>query len=264
MKKKKIFISVIFIVGITQYLLGNPYQFLKYESAFVIGKKDFEFRFQGFFEQGQIKTNGLYMQARYGITKNIELTFNTYLIRFPEADEIRLASINFGIKSRLHFMDFAGIEFVNYVKLRMALGEPYRELYDGQFDNVQQMVSPYADGGNDLIIGLLGRKKLEKYGLTTGIEYVRASGRDYFDFQDNQKNVFSLQVTPHKNFFKKDKLLLACENKFSYWINRGTMFETIPEIRWELIPKWVFEAGVSLPLYGGKNYQYTFGFTLEY
>ena len=162
-------------------------------------------------------------------------------------------------------MDFGGLKFVNYIKYRIALGERYTETYTGEADEVLMVVSPYADEGKDLMIGLLARKAISKsFEITFGGEYMRAENRDYFNFTEDQKNVVSLLITPQKSIFKRKLLLFLVENKFTYWINRGTIFETIPEIRWEVLHGFVFEAGINLPLYGGKNTQYTFGFTYEF
>ena len=263
--KKYIFAILIIIILPGKLLFAQPFQFIKYESATLVKKGKSEIKLNGIIEIGQIPTDAVYLKIRYSLFKNFEVSVNAIYARFKEREENRLASFNINTKARLKFLDFGGLKFVNYIKFRMALGERHIETYTGKYDEVLMVVSPYADEGMDLMIGLLARKSLSKnIEITFGAEYMRAEGRDYFNFSDDQKNVVSLLVTPQKHIFKRKLLLFLVENKFTYWINRGTIFETIPEIRWEVLPRFVFEAGVNLPLYGGKNTQYTFGFTYEF
>lgn len=241
---------------------ADPYQFLKYESAVLTKKGHFEFKFNGMFENGYIPTHAYLLQLRYGLFKGVDLSVNGIYAQFKETNTNRFTSMHANLKTRLRFLDMGGFKMVNYIKFRMAFGDPYLQLYDGPTDDVRQVVSPYADGGKDLIIGLLGRKKMNKLILTTGFEYARVEGRDYFNFEDDQKNILSMIATPQIHFMK-EKFLMACETRFTHWFNRGSYFEAIPQIRWELIPQWVAEVGVSLPVYGGTNYQLCVGLTYE-
>jgi len=79
--------------------------------------------------------------------------------------------------------------------------------------------------------------------------------------ENDQKNILSFIATSQIHFMK-EKFLMACETRFTHWINRGSYVETIPQIRWELIPQGVVEVGV-IPVYGGKNYQLCVGLTYE-
>lgn len=262
---KKCFWFILLTIIANELVLAQPFQFIKYESATLVKKNKFEIKLNGIHETGQIYTNAGLLQLRYSPFKNFEVSANTIYANFIETNEKRFASVSVNAKVRLKFLDFNGYKFTNYFKFRMALGEKYIERYTGNSSEVLSMVSPYADEGKDLIIGFLARKSLIKnFEITFGGEYMRAEGRDYFNFTKDQRNVASVLVTPQLHVFKKKLLLLLVENKFTYWINRGVSFETIPEIRWEIIPQWVCELGVNLPLYGGKNYQYTFGFTYEF
>ncbi len=258
------FIILLLIILPCNLLLAQPFQFIKYESATLVRNGKSELKLNGIHEIGQIPTNAALLQFRYCLFKNIEISAKTIFVQFTETNQNQLASISVASKARLKFMDFGGFQFVNYIKYRIALGHRYVDVYTGKYDEVLSVVSPYADEGKDLMIGLLGRKAVTKnIELTLGCEYMYADGRNYFNFTDDQKNVASLFATPQKHVFNK-KVLLVVENKFTYWINRGTLYETIPEIRWEAFPGFVFEGGINLPLYGGKNTQYTFGFTYEF
>lgn len=261
---RKVFGLLFFLVLKVNFSLAQPFQFMKYESALLVSKDKFEVKINGMHEIGQIETNNIFGQIRYGLFKNFELHGNTFYTIFAESNERRLTSLAIGYKAKLKFMESDNYKVVNYMKFRAAVGGRYTEPYTGNLDDVISVVSPYADEGRDLMIGLLVRKVMsENNQFTVGCEYMRAENRKFFNFTEEQKNVTSVFFTPQKHVFKKSMLLLV-ENKFTYWINRGYYFETMPEIRWEMLPKFVLELGVNVPLIGGANEQYNVGFTYEF
>lgn len=245
-------------------VFAQPFQFMKYESAILVTKGKFEVKANGIHEKGHIKTYNIFGQLRYGLFENFELHGNAFYTLYPESGEKKLTSFTVGSKARLKFLESDNLKMVNYIKLRIAVGDRYVEPYTGDLDGIIGVISPYADEGRDLMVGLLARKQLsDNNQLNFGLEYMRATNRTYFNFTDKQKNVISVFFTPQKHVFNKEMLLLV-ENKITYWINRGYYFETMPEIRWEMVPKFVLELGVNFPLVGGINEQYNLGFTYEF
>jgi hypothetical protein len=262
--KNNIFIIFASILFPVIQIFAQPFQFIKNESALLMPKGDKEIKLDGIYETGQIPSEVANLQFRYGLFKRFEVSASGIFARFNEKSQNRFASFNVNTKARLKSLDFNGFIVVNYIKVRITLGKRYTETYTGNYDQILSVVSPYADEGKDLTVGLIARKPVSKYyQFSLGIEYMRAEGRDYFNFEKNQKNVVSALFIPQIHVLKS-KMLLMLESKLTYWINRGTIFEAFPEIRWEIIPRFVIEAGTNVPLYGGKNNQFTLGFTRQF
>ncbi len=262
----RLLMAPVLVFCFSQVVSGAPYQLLESESAILIRKNAFEYKIDAAHDYGPIPTNTLKTQLRYGILKWWEVSPNVTYAQFPEQDEQRLAE--YEIKTKFHVLmrRFYDLNLYLYLKYREALGDPVIVDFEGRFENVTQFVSPHADHGKDTTVGFLGRHSFRisrtRYLYMFGIAFTRAEGRDYNDFTEDQNSKTSILFAPEAHFLR-NQLMFALENKYTYWKNRGDYYDAVPQVRWEFMPDWVLEAGISIPVLGGEVYRAIIGLTIE-
>ena len=266
MKHACIFLlSMLMFLLLSQTSFAMPYQFIHSESAILIRKGETETRVQITDETGSIPTRTTYLQQRWGILNWLETAFSLTYANFIDQNESRISEYQFKVKLILPQSWFRRTYLS--VKYREAQGDPILSEYSGDVKGVDRTVSPHADQGRDLTILFMrrNRRKLFKrrFDYTMGAEYTHASVRNYGDFEPDQQHILSLYLSP-EIFFLRDLLMIAVENKYTTWINRGDLLDTIPQVRWEFIPDWVAEVGVSYPVIGGNDHRYMMGLTYQY
>ena len=240
---------------------ATPYQLIEMESAILIEEGAGEFKIDYSKEREPFETEVWKGQYRLGIFSWMEVALSATQAKFIEQNESRLAEGDLRLK--FHLFAMAEHEFFSYLKYREAQGEPIMK-WDFEVDGVFKVVSPYADQGKDSSLGFLVRSPLEKWGFVyhLGVEYTKATNRDYEDFRSDQdilSGLFALQM----HFFNKT-LMLALENRYVYWLGRGDYYKILPQVRWEFMNDWIIEAGVSKHLVGGGETRGIVGVTFEY
>ncbi len=239
-----------------------PYQLLEAPSAVLIRRGGQEMKADYGHEVDQIPTESLLLHYRYGLTPRLEVSGGAVLARFTDQDEQRLAELQATIKYHLAKKLFQH-DLVTYGRYRAALGDPVIVQTHGGPGNVDSVVSRHADGGRDTSIGLLGRRQFSTSAYTLGIEYTNAGNRHYGGFTDSQTSVYTLYFSPERHF-RGNTVMIALENRYTYWTGRGDFYDALPQVRWEFIKDWVLESGVSIPVIGGRTYRYLVGLTVQY
>jgi len=240
---------------------GLPFQMLEYPSAILVRPGGQEIKADYSVEADRIPTELLLLHYRYGLTPRLEVSGGATWAHFIQEHIERLAEVQATAKLRLAAAPFQ-YQLTGYARYREALGDPViRSIKEG-FENVQGMVSRHADGGKDASVGILGRRTGRQHAYTVGLEYMNASTRNYGDFKADQTDVYTLYFSPEEHFHH-DLLMVALENRYSYWMNRGDFYDVVPQVRWEFVENWVVETGVSIPVIGGQLYRYTIGITYQ-
>ena len=179
---------------------------------------------------------------------------------FVQEEEKRLAEGDFRLKFKLY--EQGPQSYYLYYKYREAQGEPISR-FDFEVDGVMKVVSPYADQGKDHALGFLVRSPLfwrMEYHL--GGEFKQGGNRRFEDYAPEEK-ILSAFFALQRHFFSK-KLMLALENHYVYWLDRGDYWKIIPQLRWEFINDWIIEAGISRQMIGGGQEVGIVGVTYEY
>jgi hypothetical protein len=259
-------LAVAALVSVTlwaqQAAVAPPYQLLESPSALLIRKGGQEIKGDLAIEQDVIPTQALSVQYRFGLASWMELSGRAVYARFIGQGDQRIseleavAEFNFSANLLAH-------RAVGYVRLRDALGDPIIAKYHGSLNKVTSVVSRHADGGRDAALGILGRRALAAWAYTAGLEYMRAGNRTYGDFTSDQTAVYTVYFSPEKHFMR-DTVMVALENRYTYWSDRGDFYDALPEVRWEFRKDWVLESGVSIPVIGGRQYRYILGLTVQY
>lgn len=246
---------------------ASPYQLIHSDSAILIRNGGSEIKLDLLVEGDPIPAQLMLLQFRRGLLSWLELSSNISYARFPDENISRISEYNVTAKIHFRTLRALGFRYFFLLKYRRALGDPIITEYEGDLENVDRVVSPHADGGKDISLALLGRNDFRlfkrRYVYSIGLEYTRAEVRDYIDFTEDQTDVVSLLFST-QTWFLKNSLMLAIENKYTYWVERGDFLDSIPQVRWEFTPGWVFEVGVSFPVIGGNTRRYLMGFTFEF
>lgn len=241
---------------------GSPYQLLESPAAILVRDGGQEIKVDYGTEADQIPTETLLVHYRYGVKRWMELSGGLVYARFLDQDIERLAELQATAKFQLPLTWF-GATYVAYTRWRESLDDPIVVDIDRRSDDVKGAVSRHADGGRDASVGILARKRVRPFSYTLGLEYLYAGNRNFGDFEEDQVNVYTVYFTPERHFFR-NSLMLALENRYTVWQNRGDFYDAIPQARWEFIKNWVVETGVSVPVIGGRTYRYILGITFQY
>jgi hypothetical protein len=261
------FFTLLLLLSIKLY--SAPYQLIESESATMIKKNNLEYKVNGVYETGYIPVGLMRLGLRYGIVSHLEGFVMVDGGQFIDQEETRVTAVSGTLKYHFWRQKFFNLNIFAYGKYKHMFGDaiivPY-ESTDSEMEDVAEVVSPHADEGRDASVGILGRNSIRlfrrNYVYMIGLEYTRAMNRDYGDFEDSHQNMGSLMFVPEYHFGKNDYVMLAFENKISYWHERGYMYSAMPQLRWEFISFWVFETGVVIPIVGsGNNYRIIAGFT---
>ena len=240
---------------------ASPYQLIEAPSARLIEDGGQELKFDYDLDTGPIPANSYIFGYRYGLFRWMEVSGQAVYSQFPDQKIERLSEVAVAAKFGLPLP--YKTRFYLLLAYRRALGDPILVNYTGGFSEVTSVVSPRADAGKDTSLGILVRFPDGKYPWSMGGVYTRAGGRNYADFNDGQRNVYTLYLSPEGHFFS-DTLMIAVENRYTNWVNRGDFLNTIPQVRWEFSKDWIVEAGVSIPIIGGNAYRYLLGITFEF
>ncbi|MCP4129830.1 MAG: hypothetical protein GY754_02320 [bacterium] len=266
-----ILILIAFIVVCHIPLLAKPFQLIESESAVLNRKGAFETKINYAYETGHIPVNLLVYRIKYGLFSRFEIGLNANAAYFHNQKDFRVTEAGITLKALLWKFRPSGMNLCGYFHYRHAnwkpLWEPVITEVSRNESETRWMVSPHADGGMDFTGGFLLRHPLKKVhkqlSYMAGVSYSRLEGRDYGDFYDNQKNRFSANLSPEFHFYK-GLIMIALENIFVYWHNRGSYYSVVPQIRFEPIEYWVIEIGTVVPVAGAGNYRIIAGFNHEF
>ena len=274
--KSFIYLSGIFLAACILLIIsrknifGKPFQLIESESAVLNRKGSFEKKANCIYETGFIPVYLGRFRVRYGLFRRLEAGVNMDYAYFPDQQEKRVSEVGGTLKGHIRKVRFNDFNLFGYINYRHMLGEPVTTYInasdEGLDENIIGMVSPYADKGRDISIGLLGRNSFvfrrlfgrKRIIYLLGLTYTRLEGRDYGDFNENQKNQLIFNLSPEYHFYH-DKIMAALENKITYWHERGYFYTVIPQLRWEFIRFWVLEIGIGLPVIGERNFRFIVG-----
>ena len=267
-------LKYLFIITLAQFTLfmyeqldAKPFQLIHSESAVLNRKGSLETRINYGYEFGYIPVHLGLFQFRYGLFTRLEIGLNMNLAYFSDQKEFRVSEGGATIKIHVIKTRFTGINILAYCHYRHAFGDPIIvQIRDNPMDRLW-MVSPHSDHGRDISGGLLLRNSIiffnKRFYYLGGFTYTRLEGREYGDFHEDQKNLFTLNFSPEVHLFR-DRMMFAIENIFSYWQKRGYTFTMIPQIRWEPFQYWVLEIGAAIPVAGASNYRLIAGINHEF
>jgi hypothetical protein len=250
-------------------LFASPFQLLENESATQNGKGRMEYKINGIYETGYIPVYLLRTGIRYGVFQRLEAGFQVEGAYFEEQELYRLADISTTLKLYLWKSSFYNFNLFAFGKYKHGFGDPV--IVDFKSDkeelkDVVAVVSPFGDQGKDVTGGLMARNSItffkKTYIYMFGVEYTKAMGREFGDFNEEQQNLYSFIFVPEYHF-GRNYWMLALETKYTYWENRGHLLHVLPQIRWEFLPYFVLEMGVAVPVIGaGNNYRFIFGINI--
>jgi hypothetical protein len=255
------FILITFLFSYTS-LQSKPLQLLEADSALLTQQGNHNLGITSIYETGYIPTGILKVRWKGGLLTWLEGFGSVEAARFIDEDMTKLNAATAAVKTKFITGVFEQFKLYFLFKYRHAFGDPLMVRVDDEaLPNVTHAISPYADGGQDIYGGILGRHSLfidkKQYYYFFSVLYSRSEGRDYGDFTDDQKNRIHFMFAPE--FHPSTYLMLAVENHVLYWLNRGICYEIIPQLRWEFFEYWLVEMGVGVPVLAGNNYRFIFG-----
>ncbi len=273
-------------------LFGQAYSLIETESPYSLPYYMFEGKLLFGYETGHIPDFFIKPEINIGIFNWWQIGTSVSGVYFIDQKEWRLSEVEAKTKFRLLRFNWRDFALFPYFRFRYSLGDPIIVAYTGELDNVMAAVSPRADGGEDYIGGfttrfLLHRAKrpafIKHIALLLGGEYARTLGRDYYQVsfvnEEDYRNRITISVAPaffigsskynrYGNYinpdFRKNTIMLAVDNKFTYWSEAGYMYDMVPQVNWCLSKKVALYTGVSIPIAGGNVYKVYGGLTVRF
>jgi len=239
----------------------NAFRFIKSEAGGYVQPLTLNNRILLGYETGFFPTLLLFYDLNYNFGNAVEAGLQ---LGFNDADGFGLTEFNAMLKSCLFDLGESFPLFA-YFKLR-ASGDKILKNYDGDSKEIIKVVNPHADNGTDFKLGIIARNGNDFLGLdnlfySVGADFNYLTGRDYEDFNDDQKMAVGVNFNLEQHFLG-DNFKLGLENRFYSWLNRGWFFETVPQAQIGLGGLASLILGVAIPVYSGNNYQVYGGLNL--
>jgi len=262
----KISSVIICIFLMTTFLFSKPYNILDGESPYTLQQYSAEARLMLGYETGYIPDAFMRPWLDLGILNWLTFGGGIYCTYFIDQDKYSISEWEIRGKFRFLRIKSGDTQMFGYVKFRQSNETVFGE-YTGSLSGITAVVSPRADGGWDFTAGVTGRAMFNLYGHNIGVfataDYAWTGGRDYVPEELEYQNRFSANIMPvyYMNFIppkyvKKDSLLFGIQNRFTYWFDRGDMYNVMPQVSWEFHKTVTLSAGVSLPVNAGNDYRY--------
>lgn len=247
-------------------LQSKPYNILDGESPYTLPQFSVEPRIMIGYETGYIPDAFVRPWLDLGLFSWFTVGGGIYYTRFLDQKENRFTEWEIRGKIRLLNLSYGRKQLFGYVKYRESK-ETLIIPYTGPLYDVLSVISPRADGGWDLNAGFSGRLLFSLFSQNFGIfaagDYTWTGGREYVPEEPGYQNRFFGLVMPvyYINFFprrmiKKDTLFLAVQNRFTYWFDRGHMYNVMPQLSWEFYKNVVLSAGACIPVKKREDYRY--------
>jgi outer membrane protein OmpA-like peptidoglycan-associated protein len=219
----------------------------------VLSGRSYRVGIHGGYETGTIPTAVMGPRLSLGIGGNLQIAASATgalfvsprLVRLPEAT----AAVSIG---------GSGAAF--YFSGRFGFGEPVAVPYEGDLPDVYAVVAEHGDPGIDAAAGLalhtpgfLAALPLDwvfwaEYALTGLRRYSGAYSRG------SARHRITANATPflpRTDAARDGHVVLAVQNRITYWFSRGTMYEVLPQLTVRPGERFATSVGVSVPVVGG-------------
>ena len=263
----------------------QPYSLIESESPYMLQHMMLEAKLLLGYETGHIPDIIAKPQIYLGLFNFFQFGGRLTYAYFVDQEERRIAEYELTAKARVFKTVKNDFNLFVYGTYRDALGEPIFTDYHGSLPNVVAVVSPRADQGTDKTGGITGRVLIHRFrrpfllnsaALMFGAGYTRSEDRDFY--RDDYQNRYTFSVSPALFFgqstkgrglysrpaFRKNNVMVAVENRYTYWPDLGYMYDVIPQINWQVTESTAVYSGVSFPVRGGKVYKYYLGGTQRF
>jgi len=285
--KNRIFKILIIMPFLLAYqdAFPQPYSLIESESPYMLQHMMLEAKLLLGYETGHIPDVIAKPQLYIGLFNLFQVGGRFTYAYFIDQEERRIAEYELTAKARVFKTRNHDFNLFIYGTYRDALGDPVFAEYEGSLQNVVAVVSPRADQGTDKTGGITGRVLIHRFrrpfllnsvALMFGASYTRAEDRDFY--RDDYQNRYTFSVSPaifvgqtmkgrglySRPAFRKNNVMIAVENRYTYWPDLGYMYDVIPQINWQLTKSTAVYSGVSLPVRGGKVYKYYIGGTQRF
>lgn len=266
-------ISVIWFLLLLVCLLGVPdfapaqaRYLIESESPYVPQAWNIELIALADLESGAIPTALVKPQAGFSFFGYLHLTAAPIMAYFFEEGDYLLTGWEASLRFRLPPYSSNVFSLYGYGKVHHTFAEPYTVQYEGDLAEVHTVISPYTDTGVDFIGGISGVISFTIGPLGAGIlfsgNYARTINRTYnpvFEEEEGYKNRIFLNGAPAlflelgKN--RSFKITAAAQNRFTFWFERGFMYDLLPQVTFTFSPAFSVVVGGSLPMVGGGVYK---------
>jgi len=284
---KKILISVIALLCIiSTHASAQPYYLIEQESPYTLKQMEAEGSLIFGYEHGQIPDYLAIPHLSFGIFDWLQIGSGFSYVYFQKQEVMRTAEYDVSLKARIFRARTMDFNLFAYTKYREAVGDLVTVPYEGSDPDVIAVVSPRADQGKDYTGGITGRVLLYSFrrpfllnnlALMFGANYTRTENRDYYAIStttdEGYKNRMSFSLTPALFFGqstrgrsiyskpepRKNSVMFAVENRFTYWSQIGSMYDVIPQVNWQLSRSSAVFAGASIPVNRDEVYKFYVG-----
>lgn len=254
---------------------AQPYFLIEQESPYTLKQMEAETVLLLGYETGHIPDFFAGPRLSFGIVDWLQIGGGFSYVYFQQQEEYRISEYEFSIKARVHREPARDFNLYAYARYREATGGLLTVPYEGNDPDVIAVVSPRADQGRDLTGGFAGRfllhtfmrpSRINNLALMFGANYTRTGNREYYAVSVNSpegyKNRVSGSITPALFFgqnprgrgkypqpaLRKNSVMFAVENRFTYWSELGTMYDIVPQINFQPSRSSALFAGVSIPV----------------
>ena len=245
----------------------SPYYLLESVSPYTLGNLRFQIGGVGGYESGHIADLVAIPTAGIGLLNWFQISVNIIFAGFIAQEEFRFAGFEIAAKARLLEWGEENSIFA-YLKYKQALGEPIIAAYEGEIIEVGAVVSPRADTGIDIIAGVTGRLFLPPFALLFDGNYSRTELRDYYEefTTEGYKNRVFINAVPalYLGIIRDSDTMIGLQNRITFWMQRGFMYDLMPQITWKPFQNLLLSLGVGIPVVGGNVYKAYFAIMWEF
>jgi hypothetical protein len=258
------------LLGVPDFASAQARYLIESESPYVPQAWNIELIALADLESGAIPTALVKPQAGFSFFGYLHLTAAPIMAYFFEEGDYLLTGWEASLRFRLPPYSSKVFSLYGYGKVHHTFAEPYTVQYEGDLAEVHTVISPYTDTGVDFIGGISGVISFTIGPLGAGIlfsgNYARTINRTYnpvFEEEEGYKNRIFLNGAPAlflelgKN--RSFKITAAAQNRFTFWFERGFMYDLLPQVTFTFSPAFSVVVGGSLPMVGGGVYKLYLG-----
>ena len=253
--------SVIIVLCVlhSSFLDARPYRVLESESPYTIPQFSIEAGLLLGYENGYIPDYLAKPQLAFGLFSWWQIAGSLSYVYYPDQEIRRVTEYDVKTRFKLPAIAFMNTNLYLYARWHATVGDPILIPYTGDLDNVIGVLSPRADGSRDISGGIAGRSSIWFLHFLYAADYARVDNSRYFpDTEDYKNRIFGV-ITPaiYSDLVSSyDRIMLGVQNRFTYWFERGYMYEVMPQVTWEYQKLCYASAGVSIPASAGNEYKY--------
>ena len=251
------FLSLLPVAARAQHLT-----LLRNVSPTVERPRRFAFSLEGGYETGAIPTAVISPRLSYGVLDNLQAGIGFTFASFTDVEDRRLAGLEGDLRYRIGKIDPMGLELFAFGGAAYAPGDEVTAPYRDDLSRVHTVIAEHGDPGLDLFAGALATSGplIEAQPVRLGIsgEYARTGMREYYPpfEQESHKNRVRVNLFPFLELAAGElSMTAALQNRYTYWFDRGTMFELLPQLSITPTERFDLAVGASIPAVGGKVYK---------